>query len=375
MENPQYYQIYETLFNKIKSGELQDGSLLEPELDLARLYQVSRVTIRKALELLVNQGLISRQRGKGSFVTYKRGVEPIRESSMTPSNTYNRLIGLIMPEISSSYGMKLLEGIEHQAEQMGFYLVMKLTKGEQKNEEKAVRDLLALGATGLIILPQHGEYYNPAIMELTLKEFPFVLIDLEMKGLKCSYVGSDNRNGARIGMNYLFDRGHRNILYMSPPVAHTSTLEDRLEGVRDALKQKDISLPEEYIQKDFQSTMPEKNSLENIEKDKTLLKAFLESHPETTAVFASEYNLALVASKTLEEIGKRVPEEVSIICFDSPSDHFHRYVYTHLEQDERLIGSSAMKSLHKIIDGSRESIRKILPVQLIEGESIRSVSR
>ncbi len=75
---PFYQQLYEILRGKIQRGEWQPGDLIPPESELIETYRVSRNTIRQVLEMLVNEGLIYRQRGRGSFVSH-----PTLEQSMT----------------------------------------------------------------------------------------------------------------------------------------------------------------------------------------------------------------------------------------------------------------------------------------------------
>jgi len=75
---PYYQQLYEILLGKIQRREWQPGDMIPPESELIEKYQVSRNTVRQVLEKLVNDGLIYRQRGRGSFVSH-----PTLEQSMT----------------------------------------------------------------------------------------------------------------------------------------------------------------------------------------------------------------------------------------------------------------------------------------------------
>jgi GntR family transcriptional regulator len=67
---PLYTQLYEILRAKITSGEWAAGEMIPPEHELIDSYQLSRTTVRQTLDLLVNEGLIYRQRGRGTFVTH-----------------------------------------------------------------------------------------------------------------------------------------------------------------------------------------------------------------------------------------------------------------------------------------------------------------
>ncbi|MBG0767232.1 GntR family transcriptional regulator [Sphaerochaeta halotolerans] len=66
--------VFSQLQMKIIFGEWPEGYRIPTEMELCEQYGVSRVTIRRALDGLVRQGYISRTRGRGSFVLFKRKV-------------------------------------------------------------------------------------------------------------------------------------------------------------------------------------------------------------------------------------------------------------------------------------------------------------
>ncbi|OGL68919.1 MAG: hypothetical protein A3J27_14135 [Candidatus Tectomicrobia bacterium RIFCSPLOWO2_12_FULL_69_37] len=94
---PYYYQITNLLRRKIELGELPPGSKLPREIDLAKTFGVSCVPIRQALSLLSADGLVLRQRGRGTFVTENaRRLKTIRltgiaEGSDLPGKAYRLL--------------------------------------------------------------------------------------------------------------------------------------------------------------------------------------------------------------------------------------------------------------------------------------------
>jgi GntR family transcriptional regulator len=69
-KTPFYHQVYEALRSRIVSGEWPPGHMLPPESELTSQYGVSRITARQALEVLVKEGRIYRERGRGSFVSH-----------------------------------------------------------------------------------------------------------------------------------------------------------------------------------------------------------------------------------------------------------------------------------------------------------------
>ena len=75
---PLYHQLYELLRNAILAGKWPPGTMVPSESDLQNHFQVSQITVRQALENLVNEGLIYRQRGRGTFV-----AQPAIETSLS----------------------------------------------------------------------------------------------------------------------------------------------------------------------------------------------------------------------------------------------------------------------------------------------------
>jgi GntR family transcriptional regulator len=67
---PYYQQLYEILRANISRGEWRPGDLIPGESELIKRYQVSRITVRQVLEMLVREGLIYRERGRGTFVAH-----------------------------------------------------------------------------------------------------------------------------------------------------------------------------------------------------------------------------------------------------------------------------------------------------------------
>ncbi len=93
--SPLYFRIQQGLLEQIQAGQLQPGSQLPTEADLARQYQVSRITAKRALDELVRQGRAYRQQGRGTFVAqarirdisgFRSFSEDIRARGFTPSS-------------------------------------------------------------------------------------------------------------------------------------------------------------------------------------------------------------------------------------------------------------------------------------------------
>ena len=69
---PLYYQLKEILLQKLQTGEWSEGSMIPSEKDLQKAYEVSRVTVRRTIELLAKEGFLNKKRGKGTIVKKPR---------------------------------------------------------------------------------------------------------------------------------------------------------------------------------------------------------------------------------------------------------------------------------------------------------------
>lgn len=75
---PLYHQLYSSLKRGITSGEIVFGEQMPTEQQLSEALDISRITAKRAMDELASDGLIARQRGKGSYVTYKYSPEPVK---------------------------------------------------------------------------------------------------------------------------------------------------------------------------------------------------------------------------------------------------------------------------------------------------------
>jgi len=78
---PIYFQIQTQLLHKIQSGQLRAGDALPSEEELGRIFDVSRMTARHALQALKSQGFASRHKGQGTFVSQPRVEKDIAHLS------------------------------------------------------------------------------------------------------------------------------------------------------------------------------------------------------------------------------------------------------------------------------------------------------
>lgn len=378
-----YERIVASVLDDLRSGRLRPGDRVPSEHALAASFEVSRITSRRALEVLAQVSVVERSQGRGTFVVRDLpdlervgadlGLHPEPVSHARPApGIRSGLIGLVLPDFNDSYGLHMVYAIEEACNAAGLDLILKRTYGVRRNEEHAIQRLVAKGVDGLIVFPVHGEHYNPVLLKTVLEDYPLVLVDRYLKGIPAQAVVTDNVAAAAALTEHLIHLGHRDIAFVSPPVTNTSALEERLEGWSAALSRHGLPRRPELMLANLVSTLPTQFHPENIAADQTVLEEFVRG-TDATAFLCVEFNLALELLVTLEHLGKRVPEDASVVCFDSPlpplETPLERARFTHVRQDEAQMGRIAVARILERLRGDDAPTRTFVQYHLIEGRS------
>lgn len=368
MEQPLYKEIYNIIRQAILDEKYKPGDRIPSEKEMTERFGISRITSRKVMELLRNDGLITRHQGRGSFVTEYQ--EPSVESPHTGGRlTTGCLIGLVITDFSSSYGLELVSGVEKAAADRGYSLVLRRSFGIPEREQEAISDLVNLGVVGLLVFPVQAEHFSTEILKLVINQFPIVLVDRYLRGIATTSVSSDNLAGAMAATEHLLELGHTHIGIVTPPPVDTTTLEERIEGFVRKHAEKGVVFDEALWMRNVTSTLPGQLLPKNMERDIEAIKQHLLKHPEITALFAVEYNIAVLIREAAYQLGLVVPKDLSIVCFDSPREFLGEYEFTHVMQQQERMGEEAVEALLKMVNGDAGRNKILLEAIVVQGRS------
>ena len=358
-----YKKIYNDLLEDIHNNKYAPGSLLPSELELSKIYGVSRITSKKAMEMLAEQELIIRKQGKGSFVLGQGYEDSETQVHNLPDTREHILIGVLMDSIGGNFGGDILLGIEKQCKKYGFEMVLKCSHGNREEETLAIKRFLEIGVLGMIIMCVHDDNYNNEILRLSLRKFPVVLIDRRLKGVPLSYVGTDNYKASKELVENLFNTGHKNICYVAPKSIETSTVADRLKGFIDGHLEHGIITNESYWITDLVSTLPYFNEEHLIQQDIEKVKNFILTHPATTGYFAVEYGIARIIYSAMRELG--IESKKAIVCFDGVSNSNMTPQFTYIEQGQYKIGKTCIEVLSECMNGKGLLKTVLVPYNIV----------
>ncbi|WP_037290957.1 GntR family transcriptional regulator [Saccharibacillus sacchari] len=359
---PLYLRIRNHFKDRIASRELTEDEKIPTEKELMRQFGVSRITVVNALTELAKEGWIYRIPGRG---TYVRGIpEAQLNDSAAPASARDvgaaqktenrRKVGLVFPSLADEFAVRLVRGVADQLQKQGYALHMVLTHNSKEQEKEAIRELKS-GVDGLVIFPVDAEVYNEEIILLKMQRYPFVLIDRLLPGVETNAVFSDGRQAMKLAVDHLWELGHRNIAVCSDSPLMTASVDERIQGYFDALKQKGALIDPAMILNDLRldpaAPDAEGNGKPTEPNDAGHpLRRMIESRA-ATAYIALNSSLGIRIREMAREAGLSVPEHLSIVAFDNPtSANNESGLLTHIDQSEYVIGVEAVKLLVRHIE-------------------------
>ncbi len=262
-------------------------------------------------------------------------------------------IGLLVPEISESFFLPLLRGIEQTASKAGYSLLIRTTSYGPKNNPFAM--LGEHNTDGLLVFSE--SLADEELARLQQVGFPVVLIYQDSpKGLQIPAITIANKQGARELVDHLIEQhGRRRIVHLRGPDTACDALW-REKGYR-------LSLAEHHIPYDPALVLPG-----NFDTDcaQNAIRQLIQRGTAFDAVFSGDDGSALGVIAALREAGIRVPEDVSVVGFDDVdfASHVHPPLTT-VHAPTQQVGEKAVQQLLKVIAGEAIEPVTLLPVELI----------
>ena len=134
---PLYEQIYREILKQIEDGTYRIGDRLPSEKELSDHYHVSRITSKKAVELLADAGLVVRMPGKGTFVSETAGIsEGLAEREEESPEKQMPIIGVILDGFGPDFGCRLLGSIEAECQRQGLAMLLRCSYGKVEGRQR-----------------------------------------------------------------------------------------------------------------------------------------------------------------------------------------------------------------------------------------------
>lgn len=339
-----YKKIYHFIKEQIASGRLQIGDRLPTEKELSEQFSVSRITSKRALVELEQEGLITRSRGKGSFVAEKQVKSPEANEDLL----------LILPFASDYELGDYAKGIMTSLAETGYRLMVQLAS--------TVRLETLSDYAGIIYYPEDVNHSIDFLFYCDHHHIPLVLLDKSLDLFQFPAVVADNKGGAYQLTQHLIDQGCDQIWFVATEsFGEVSSVRDRYLGYLAAMAE--TSLPSSYFPKEKAETSDAYlNRLVTVLSETTA--------PKTGLVVENDWLAIQLIQKSIQA-GLSIPDQVAIVGFDNSqaSRLLHPKLST-AAQDFYQMGQEAARLLLQKIESPQKAVTSCqLPVQLFIRES------
>lgn len=272
--------------------------------DLAKELDVSAATISKALN--DREDISKELKEKVKKTAHDMGYSPNTIAQKLVSGK-TKTIGLFILRreevpIKESFAMYLLEGITEKAYDYNYDIILINSKLSLQNrsyidvfKEKMIDGAIFINLT----------LDDPGIKNINNSNIPVAVIDQNIEGKNIGFISTDNIKGISLGLNHLYNFGHRKIAFVS--ACNKSEVSNiRKEAYIDFMQNNEIYNKSYIFEGDF-------SIRSGYETGKKIIN--LSNRP--TAIFAASDSIALGLIKAFKENNIKIPEDISVIGFDN----------------------------------------------------------
>lgn len=296
---PKYMVLVNWIKEQVVTNQLKYGDKFYSENELSAMFGISRQTVRQAVGILEQEGIVERRRGSGTFVI----------QSSRPQHTPTMNIGVISTYLDDYIFSGIIRGIETTLTRHGYSMQLAFTHNRVENETRALNSMLSKDVDGIIVEPTKSGLPNPnkeLYEEIYRRGIPLFFFNAYYPGSPFPHVAMDDTAAGRLATEHLIAAGHTRIA----GVFQSDDLQGHLRyaGYSAALIAAKIELHAENIL--WFTT----EDIAYMKEDATRLLRRIKG---CTALVCYNDQLAISVVEILKMHGMRVPEDISIASIDN----------------------------------------------------------
>ncbi len=263
-------------------------------------------------------------------------------------------IGLLIPHkaeyvFTNPFYTDVMHGVSTEVDRQEYYLLVCYA------HEVNYLDIYKQKRVDGFVLLSPGSYHKTIIETLNRGRVPFVSTAMISNGDQITYVDVDNFHGARLVMDHLISLGHKRIAYIGKPSLKSS--QDRLNGYKAALQEYGLPIDENLILISDTSS---------VESGHNCTLNLLNQEQVPSAIFLANDVMAIGAIQAIQQTGRHVPEDVSVVGFDDiPLARYVTPPLTTVRQPAFEKGVLAARMLIETLESDQTPEPLILDVELI----------
>jgi GntR family transcriptional regulator, arabinose operon transcriptional repressor len=356
---PKYVGLARHLLRDIAVRRMKPGDRLASEHELVRSHNMSRVTVRQALQLLENDGYVSRQRARGTFV--ERQVDIVEH--------FGLLHGAVLVACSNAQSARsdedvafstVLRSMERTFAAHGFSVQI-LGLGEDVEKDRMrLQSLLSRGELeGLLTIGHCLDPHRDLLSDIPLVTSCTFAVD------RLPWVGNDVRLAAFELTRHLIEHGHENIAMICGPWMDREGFSLFAEGYRDA-----FAAASSPVDRAMMIHALDSESLSE------LTCSVLTSRIQPTAVICENWQVCRAVLRAADTLKLRIPDDISVVGFGQNVLEMASTVeLTAYVPANAHVGAEAAELLIQLMRGEEPPLKpKYFPGRLVVRDSVRARS-
>lgn len=297
---PKYVELAKWINDQIQNKELRAGQKMYSENELREMFGVSRQTVRRAIGLLEQQGILRSVRGSGTYVNDNRQTNLAKKMRVSVITTY--VDGYIFP--------RMIQGIENVLVDSGYSVQIAFTNNQHGREKTILEDILSRDeVSGIITETTKSAIPNPNLnlyREVMKRRIPIIFLNSFYPELQIPHVSLNDYMVGRKMTKYLIDMGHTKIA----GIFKLDDLQGRLRysGFADAMYDAGLDIKDQNI------LWLDTEDTSQIGKQASRI---LERSKDCTALFCYNDLVAYGVLDVFKKAGIRVPQDISLASVDN----------------------------------------------------------
>ncbi len=306
-------------------------------------------------------------------------MKVIKEKNFVPNRSAQNLklsdtktIAVLIKGIDNPFFQKMIKIFEEEIQKKKYTFILHRVDSKQYEIEVALELIKEKRLKGIVFLGGSFSHQESKLQEIKI---PFVLSTIaitdEVDKSLYSSVSVNDKNESKKIVNYLCERGHRDIAILGYDSEDEGISQLRIEGYREALKENNIEINENLIR--YKSQKVNGYTMEN---GYNLTEELLDSGENFSAIYAISDTMAIGACKSILNRGKRVPEDYSVVGFDGLDiSYYYNPSITTIRQPVEEMAIETIKILFNLINKKSKNKHKIFEGELIGRESTLDLNK
>lgn len=306
--------------------------------------------------------------------TREKILKIIKESNYIPNNSARILkknntnnIGVLVKGVFNPFFAEMINIIGNRINEAGYTMILQqndyATEDDVDNliafvKEKRLQGIICLGGNFLNINDESFQFLDIPVVLTSVNT-----LSKESKS-KFSSIGIDNVLAAKASIQYLIDKGHRNIGILLGEKNDVGISGLRLEGYRKALEENNIPYSEENVfigDYDYSGAY-------------RVTKEIINNRKDITAIFSISDIMAVGAAKSVIDQGFQVGEDISIMGFDGMDiSKYYNPGITTVKQPKKNMANNSIDLLLALLAKKEEHKHIIFETKIIERESCKEL--